>query len=45
VTRTIAGDERRRYPGERRDYGLIRTEDDRVIVHPNSAAAAADGTI
>ena len=31
--------------GERTDHGLIRTDDDRVLVHPNSAAAAADGTI
>lgn len=31
--------------GERKDHGLIRTEDDRVLVHPNSAAAAPDGTI
>jgi len=31
--------------GERKDHGLIRTEDDRVLVHPNAAAAAPDGTI
>ena len=31
--------------GERRDHGVIRTRDERVLVHPNSAAAAADGTI
>ena len=31
--------------GEREDHGLIRTQDDRVLVHPNSAAAARDGTI
>lgn len=31
--------------GVREDRGLIRTEDDLVLVHPNSAAAAPDGTI
>jgi len=31
--------------GVRKDHGLIRTDDDRVLVHPNSAAAAPDGTI
>jgi sugar lactone lactonase YvrE len=31
--------------GVREDRGLIRTEDDLVLVHPNAAAAAADGTI
>lgn len=30
--------------GERKDHGVIRTDDDRVLVHPNSSAAA-DGTI
>jgi sugar lactone lactonase YvrE len=31
--------------GKREDRGLIRTEDDLVPVHPNSASAAPDGTI
>ena len=31
--------------GEREDMGLIRIEDDLVVVHPNAASAAADGTI
>jgi len=31
--------------GERQDRGLIRTEDERVVVHPNAASAAPDGTI
>ncbi len=31
--------------GVREDRGLIRTEDDLVLVHPNAAAAAPDGTI
>ena len=31
--------------GERQDRGLIRTQDDRVVVHPNAASAAPDGTI
>ena len=31
--------------GKRQDRGLIRTEDDRVVVHPNAASAAPDGTI
>ena len=31
--------------GQRQDLGLIRTQDDRVVVHPNSASAAPDGTI
>ena len=31
--------------GERQDHGVIRTQDDRVAVHPNSASAAPDGTI
>ena len=30
---------------KRQDRGLIRTEDDRVVVHPNAASAAPDGTI
>jgi hypothetical protein len=31
--------------GERKDHGLIKVEKDLVVVHPNSASAAPDGTI
>ena len=31
--------------GKREDRGLIRVEDDLVVVHPNAASAGPDGTI